>query len=174
MPAGVPLELRSPLLFAVAVAVVGCLVAVYLAARPVLPGAGGHLLRRVPPSAGRGLGVLDIVVVVVAVLALVGLVSGDVEGPSALLVPVLLALAVGLLGAALLRRVAGSAGRRALSQGRLAQGIAALSLARRPSLRNVLVVVTTAPRLRPSPSTRWSSPPTTAWPGPSSRPGPLR
>ena len=147
LPPGVPFELRPPLLLAMVVSVAGCLTAVYLAARPVLREPVASLLRRVPPSAGRGLGVLDIVVVVVAVLALVGLVSGDVEGPSALLVPVLLALAVGLLGAALLRRVAGSAGRRALSRGRLAQGIAALSLARRPSLRNVLVVVTTATAL---------------------------
>ncbi len=147
MPAGVPLELRWPLVIAVAVAVVGCLVAVYLAARPVLREPVASLLRRVPPATGRVLGMLDVVVVVVAVLALVGLVSGDVKGPSALLVPVLLALAVGLLGAALLRRVAAGTGRRALSKGRLAQGIAALSLARRPSLRNVLVVVTTATAL---------------------------
>ena len=54
MPAGVPLELRWPLLIAVGVAVVGCLVAVYLAARPVLrepvasppaPGTAGHRAR---------------------------------------------------------------------------------------------------------------------------------
>ena len=147
LPAGVPLELRWPLAAAVAVAVVGCLVAVYLAARPVLREPVAALLRRVPPATGGGLGVLDVVVVVVAVLALVGLVSGDVEGPSALLVPVLLALAVGLLGAALLRRVATRSGARALADGRLAHGIAALSLARRPSLRHVLVVVTTATAL---------------------------
>jgi putative ABC transport system permease protein len=131
----------------VGVAVVGCLVAVYLAARPVLREPVAALLRRVPPATGRGLGVLDVVVVVVAVLALAGIVTGDVEGPTALLAPVLLALAVGLLGAALLRRVAARAGRRALEHGRLANGIAALSLARRPSLRHVLVVVTTATAL---------------------------
>ena len=147
MPAGVPLELRWPLLAAVGVAVVGCLVAVYLAARPVLREPVASLLRRVPPATGRGLGVLDIVVVVVAVLAVVGLLSGDVQGPSALLAPVLLALAVGLLGAALLRRVAARTGRRAVARGSLSVGIAALSLARRPSLRHVLVVVTTATAL---------------------------
>jgi hypothetical protein len=91
--------------------------------------------------------VLDVVVVVVAVLALVGLLTGDVQGPAALLAPVLLALAVGLLGAAVLRQVAARGGRRALRRGRLATGIAALSLARRPSLRHVLVVVTTATAL---------------------------
>ena len=147
MPAGVPLELRWPLLAAAAVAVVGCLAAVYVAARPVLREPVAALLRRVPPATGKGLGVLDIVVVVVAALALVGLVSGDVDGPTALLVPVLLALAVGLLGAALLRRLAARTGRRALARGRLAPGLAALSLARRPSLRHVLVVVTTATAL---------------------------
>ena len=114
MPAGVPLELRWPLVAAVGVAVVACLVAVYLAARPVLREPVAALLRRVPPATGRGLGVLDVVVVVVAVLALAGIVTGDVEGPTALLAPVLLALAVGLLGAALLRRVAARTGRRAL------------------------------------------------------------
>ena len=147
LPAGVPLELRWPLLAAVAVSVVACLVAVYLAARPVLREPVAALLRRVPPVTGRGLGVLDVVVVVVAVVALGGLVSGDVEGPSALLAPVLLALAVGLLGAAALRRVAARFGAVALARGRLADGLAALSLARRPALRHVLVVVTTATAL---------------------------
>ena len=54
LPAGVPLELRWPLLAAVAVSVVACLVAVYLAARPVLREPVAALLRRVPPVTGRG------------------------------------------------------------------------------------------------------------------------
>ena len=90
---------------------------------------------------------LDVVVAVVATVAVVGLVSGDVDGPSALLTPVLLALAVGLVSAWLLRRAATGAGRRALARGHLATGLAALSLARRPALRHVLVVVTTATAL---------------------------
>ena len=147
MPAGVPLEVRWPVAVAVAVAVVGCLLAVYVAARPVLREPVAALLRRVPPVTGRGLGVLDVVVAVVAALAVAGLLAGDVGGPTALLTPVLLALAVGLLGAALLRRLAARAGRRALHRGRLPAGLAALSLARRPSLRHVLVVVTTATAL---------------------------
>ncbi|GAA4400461.1 hypothetical protein GCM10023168_09210 [Fodinibacter luteus] len=147
LPAGVPLELRWPVLAAVAVAVVGSLLAVHLAARPVLREPVAALLRRVPPATGGGLGVLDVVVVVLAVLGVVGLLTGDVEGPTALLTPVLLALAVGLLGAAVVRRLAARSGRRSLSRGRLAAGLAALSLARRPSLRHVLVVVTTATAL---------------------------
>jgi hypothetical protein len=147
MPTGVPLELRWPLLAAVGIAVVACLLAVYLAARPVLREPVAALLRRVPPATGRGLGMLDLVVVVVAAIAVVGIVSGDVHGPTALLAPVLLALAVGLLGSALVRRVASGTGRRAIARGSLPTGIAALSLARRPALRHVLVVVTTATAL---------------------------
>ena len=147
MPAGVPLELRWSLLAAVAVAVAGCLGVVYVAARPVLREPVAALLRRVPPVTGRGLGVLEVVVAALAAVAVVGLLTGDVGGPTALLTPVLLAVAVGLLGAALIRRLAARAGRRALGRGRLPAGLAALSLARRPSLRHVLVVVTTATAL---------------------------
>ena len=46
-----------------------------------------------------------------------------------------------------LRRGAAGAGRRALSGGHLATGLAALSVARRPAVRHVLVVVTTATAL---------------------------
>ncbi len=147
MPRGVPIELRWPLALAAGVAVVASLLAVYAAARPVLREPVASLLRRIPPSVAKGLGVLDVVVAVVAAVAVVGLVSGDVDGPSALLTPVLLALAVGLVGAWLLRRAAAGAGRRALARGHLATGLAALSLARRPALRHVLVVVTTATAL---------------------------
>ena len=147
MPRGVPIELRWPLALAAGVAVVASLLAVYAAARPVLREPVASLLRRIPPSVARGLGVLDVVVAVVATVAVVGLVSGDVDGPSALLTPVLLALAVGLVSAWLLRRAATGAGRRALARGHLATGLAALSLARRPALRHVLVVVTTATAL---------------------------
>ena len=147
LPIGVPLELRWPILVAAAIAVLASLVSVYLAARPVLREPIAALLRRVPPAATRGLGVLDVVVVVVASIAVLGLLTGDVQGPSALLMPLLLALAVGLLGAAALRRLATRAGRRALAGGRLSGGIAALSLARRPALRHVLVVITTATAL---------------------------
>jgi putative ABC transport system permease protein len=144
MPAGVPFELRWPVGAAAALAVVGSLLAVHAVSRPVLREPVGALLRRVPPQASKGLRLLDVVVVVVAALGVVAVVSGDVEGPTALLTPMLLALAVGLLGAALLRRLAARAGQRALASGRLATGLAALSLARRPALRNVLVVVTAA------------------------------
>ena len=147
MPRGVPLELRWPLALAAGVAVLASLVAVYAAARPVLREPVASLLRRIPPSVAKGLGVLDVVVAVVAAVSVVGLVSGDVDGPSALLTPVLLALAVGLVGAWLLRRAAAGAGRRALARGHLSTGLAALSLARRPALRHVLVVVTTATAL---------------------------
>ena len=144
MPAGVPFELRWPVVAAAALAVLGSLLAVRTVSRPVLREPVGALLRRVPPQASRGLGLLDVVVVVVAALGVVAVVSGDVEGPTALLTPMLLALAVGLLGAALLRRLAARAGQLALASGRLATGLAALSLARRPALRHVLVVVTAA------------------------------
>jgi hypothetical protein len=147
MPAGVPLEVRWPLGVAALVALAASLTSVYLAARPVLREPIASLLRRVPPAAARGLGVLDVAVVVVASVAVIGLVTGDVEGPTALLTPILLALALGLVGAALLRPTAVRVGRWSLSRGRLASGLAALSLARRPALRQVLVVVATATAL---------------------------
>ncbi|HOB79432.1 MAG TPA: hypothetical protein PKK62_04595 [Ornithinibacter sp.] len=144
MPPGVPFELRWPVAVAAVVAVLGSLLAVYVVSRPVLREPIGALLRRVPPQASRGLGMLDVVVIVVAALGVAAVLTGDVDGPTALLVPMLLALAVGLLGAAALRRLASRVAERALARGRLSAGLAALSLARRPALRNVLVVVTAA------------------------------
>ncbi len=147
VPPGVPFEMGWAVPAAAALAVAASLVVVASVVRPVLQEPVASLLRRVPPSTHRGLGVLDSVVVAVAVVAVVGLVTGDVSGPTALLVPVVLALAVGLLGSVLVRAVADRAGARALASGRLAAGLAWLSVARRPSLRHVLVVVTTATAL---------------------------
>ncbi|MGL5911370.1 MAG: hypothetical protein ACRCZP_15335, partial [Phycicoccus sp.] len=132
---------------AAGVALVVSLVAVVAVARPVAREPVGRLLRRIPAGRRGVVGMVDTVVVVVALLAVVGVLVGDVGGSGALLTPVLLGLATGLAGAAVVRAVAARTGRRALRSGRVAPALAAFALARRPTLRGSLVAVTTATAL---------------------------
>ncbi|MGL5928494.1 MAG: hypothetical protein ACRCY8_06125, partial [Dermatophilaceae bacterium] len=147
VPAGVPFEVGWAVPAAAGIALVASLGVVVAVARPVAREPVAGLLRRIPAGRRGVLGVVDTVVVVVALLVVVGVLTGDLGGSSALLTPVLLGLAVGLAGGAVVRAVAARGGRRALRSGRVAPALAALALARRPTLRGSLVAVTTATAL---------------------------
>ena len=142
LPAGVPFEVPGLAVAAVAVAGVVALAAVYAAARPVLREPVASLLRAVRPAVGRvRLGPADAVLVTLAAVGVGGLLSGSVSGPLAVLTPILLALAAGSLAAALLSGLVVRWGTRRLGRARLSVSLAALSAARRPALRWLLVVV---------------------------------
>ena len=145
LPAGIPFEL--PLLSVAALGLAGVvgLAAVYAAARPVLREPVTALLRGVPPTTGAArLGVVDAVLVVLALVGAAGLATRTVSGPVAILTPVLLALAAGGVGAALLSTLWGRWGRRRLGRAPLAATLAALAAARRPGLRWTLIAVSMA------------------------------
>lgn len=98
------------------------------------------LLRATPARAGAGGSlVLDVVLLTVAGCALL-VALGSSGGVLALLTPSLLAIAVALLVAHLLRRAAARAGRRWLPR-RTAGTLAAIQVARDPVLRSLLVVL---------------------------------
>ena len=143
LPPGVPFELGWQVPLAAGVAGVASLAVVYAAARPVLREPIASLLRRVPPAtASRTLRVGDVILVVLAAVGIVGIVTNQVTGPMAILTPTLLALAAGALLGAVVVVVATAIGRRSLGSGSLGSGLAALALARRPTTRHVLLVVT--------------------------------
>ncbi|KRE42010.1 FtsX-like permease family protein [Knoellia sp. Soil729] len=143
LPPGVPFELGWQVPAAAAVAGVASLAVVYAAARPVLREPIASLLRRVPPAtAGRSLRAGDIILVVLAAVGIVGIATNQVTGPMAILTPTLLALAAGALLGAVVVVVATVIGQRCLASGSLRSGLAALALARRPTTRHVLLVVT--------------------------------
>ena len=142
LPAGIPFEPPVLSLAALALAAVVGLSAVYAAARPVLREPVTSLLRAVPPPARTArVGLVDAVLAALAVVGVAGLATRTVSGPVAILTPVLLALAMGGLGAALLSGLAVRWGRRRLGRVPLAGSLAALAAARRPGLRWTVVAV---------------------------------
>ncbi|MFW5468874.1 FtsX-like permease family protein [Knoellia sp. CPCC 206435] len=143
LPPGVPFELGWLVPVAALVAGLASLAVVYAAARPVLREPIASLLRRVPPATtARTLRVGDVVLVVLAAVGIVGIVTGQVTGPMAILTPTLLALAAGAVLGAVVVVAATTLGRRALDRGGLGTALAGLAVARRPTTRHVLLVVT--------------------------------
>lgn len=144
LPAGIPFDLPLAILPWLLGAVLVSVLAVYLAARPVLREPVNDLLRSVAPERAGVSVVVDTVVVVLAALGAAGLASGALSGPAALATPTLLAIAVGVLAARLVPRLAAARARRAMSRGRVVAALAGHGIARRPAARRVLVVTTVA------------------------------
>jgi hypothetical protein len=136
-------------LAAVAVAVLGALVAAAIAERRALTAPVALLMRAVPPRrTGWRYGTIDAVVVALAL-------AGAYEARSyaaadetatwlALLTPALLAVALGVLIARLLVPIAARAGRAALRAGRLGAAVTAIELARRPAVPRLTALLTVA------------------------------
>lgn len=144
LPAGIPFDVPLAVLPWLIGSLLVSVLAVYLAARPVLGEPVNDLLRSVSPRRGGGSVVVDSVVVVLAGLGVVGLATGALSGPAALATPTLLAIAVGVLAARLVPRLAAARARRAMRRGRVAAAIAGHGIGRRPAARRVLVVTTVA------------------------------
>lgn len=144
LPAGIPLDVPLAVLPWLVGAVLVSVLAVYLAARPVLREPVNDLLRSVTPDRAGGSVVVDTVVVVLAAIGAAGLATGALSGPAALATPTLLAIAVGVLAARLVPRIAASRARRAMRRGRVAAALAGHGIARRPAARRVIVVTTVA------------------------------
>ncbi|KGN39605.1 FtsX-like permease family protein [Knoellia subterranea] len=143
LPPGVPFEFGWQVPVAALVAGLASLAVVYAAARPVLREPIASLLRRVPPAtAARTLRLGDVILLVLAAVGVVGIVTGQVSGPMAILTPTLLALAAGALLGVLVVVVATRIGQRSLASGGLGSALAGLAIARRPTTRHVLLVVT--------------------------------
>lgn len=136
-----PVGWRYPLL-----ALVGALACVPLAQRQSMVTSVSAVLRRVPPRTRRWSGgVLDAVVVVLAVAALFQLRSAaGAPAGLALLVPGLLVAAVAVLAGRLVLPLAVRLGRWALRRGRLPMGLAALRASRTPGMARLLVLMAVA------------------------------
>jgi hypothetical protein len=106
----------------------------------------GTMLRQVPTRQPIArLAAVEVVVVVLAVAAAYQVRTGAPAGGDglALLTPMLVALAMGLICARLVGIVAARLGRRALRRGRLGRALAHLYLARQPSQARLLAVLVT-------------------------------
>jgi hypothetical protein len=120
--------------------------AVALAAVPTLRQPLVALLRRVPPRASAlRLGAVEGGLVAATAAGLVTLLAGDdADGPVALLVPGLLAVAGGLVLGQLVVPVAAGLSRGALRRGRTTPALASIQVARRPALRRLIAIITVA------------------------------
>lgn len=147
LPEGIPFDIPPTVLPWLLGAFVVSVLAVYLAARPVLREPVNDLLRSVRPSAAGGSSVVETVVVVLAALGVIGLTTGSLSGPAALATPTLLAIAVGVVAARLVPRIAARRARSAMRRGRVAAALAGHAIGRRPAARRVLVVTTVATAL---------------------------
>ena len=130
---------------AVAVVIAGGLLMLILVEAAVLWQPVAALLRRVP-AARRDwrAGVVDLVLVAVAVAAVYQARTGGSDNSLGLLAPVLVALAVALVLAWLLIRVADRAGGSAVRRGRLGFGLTAVQVSRQPGLDRVFALVVVA------------------------------
>jgi putative ABC transport system permease protein len=144
LPEGVPFEVPWYSLVALAASAVVCAVAIWLAARPVQQLPVSALLRRVSRERARAFGIVDILAVALAAFGLIGLATGTLEGPLALVTPTLIALAAGLVASRLAVPIAGASGRANLRRGRIGSALTAFGLERRPTLRKVVTVVSVA------------------------------
>ena len=136
-----------PVLVTVLIAVAGGLVTAALSSRQVFRRPVSDLLRRVPPRrAGRGAGLIDGVVLVLAIAGVVQLVSdrGGQPSPVALLGPGMVAVAGGLLAARLLVRVARRRTTMSLARGRAAGVVGWAGVARRPGTSRIASVLAVA------------------------------
>lgn len=142
---GISVPLRWPMLLAVAGSALAGVVAVTLTAVPTVREPLITLLRAVPPrSSALRAGVADGAVVALCVAGVVTLLSGAHEDPTALLAPGLIALAGGLALSQVVVPAAVLLGRAALRRGALGTALAAVAVARRPSLRRLVAIVTVA------------------------------
>ena len=144
LPEGVPFEVPWSSLVALSTSAVVCAVAIWLAARPVQQLTISALLRRVSRERVRAFGVVDVLAVALAAFGLIGLATGSLEGPLALVTPTLVALAAGLVASRLAVPIAAASGRAHLRRGRIGPALTAFGLERRPTLRKVVTVVSVA------------------------------
>ncbi len=148
LPPGVPFELPALVWAAAALAGLVCLATVFGTAVPVIRQPISSLLRRIGPTRRAGaLPLLDVITIALALAGLVGLATGTVTGPLAILTPTLLSLAVGLLATRLWVPLAAGGAVRALRRGSVTGALASWQVSRRPTLRKVLTIVTVATAL---------------------------
>lgn len=148
LPAGVPVDVPWTVYAAAGVALLGGLGALLLTSAAALREPIPSLLRRIPPrQRGLAVGLLDAVVITVALAGVVTITTGNASGPLAMATPALLALGAGLLVALLVVPLTAWLGRRALGRGRVTAGLTAVHLARRPAVRRVVAIVTVASAL---------------------------
>ena len=151
---GDPLTLTAA---AVGLAVVGAAIAALAAERRTLTESVAALGRRVGrPRTGRRQFVLDAIVVVLALAGAYQAAAGAGQGV-ALVAPLLLALAVGVLAVRLAPVAAGRIGANALHAGRLGAALAAHHLARRAGAASVLGVVVVTVAVGTATTLTWSS-----------------
>ncbi len=140
---GTHVELRWPVFAAAAVGLVLACFAAWLASRRTFATGVLTLLRRVPQRSSKGAGVLEVVVVTLAVVGLAAALQ-DRSNSFALLAPAALALVAGVIAGRVLVLWAKMRLGIARRTGNIAGILASAQLARRPGAARTVVVLTAA------------------------------
>lgn len=148
LPANAPAEVPLTAVLAGATALGVLLAATGLAVLRVSREPVNSLLRRVPTRRSTWrVGAADAVLLSGSVVIVLAFATGSLTGPMAVVAPALLALSVGIGLAHLLTAVAAGVGRRLLRRGRYVAGVGASMVARQPSTRQLVTIVTVASAL---------------------------
>ncbi|CCI55054.1 FtsX-like permease family protein [Nostocoides jenkinsii] len=140
-----PTELPLTTVYAAGLALLLMLALAVLSVRRLSTEPIADLLRSIPARrAGISLGVLEAMVVAASGAAFLALATGSVRGPIGQAAPILLAIAVGLLGARLLPAAFAALGRALLRGGRATPAAALLQASRRGTTRWLVPIVTVA------------------------------
>lgn len=138
-------SLDVPALVGAAVTLVIALVGAAIVERRAVGTSVGDALRDVPTRRRRVYGLVELVATVICGAAIGQSYSApDQKGGLVLLVPVLIALVIGLLVAGLVRPIATALGADQLHRGRVSAAIAAFQLARRPGADRVMAMAIVA------------------------------
>jgi hypothetical protein len=145
LPGNVAVEVRIPVVVALALSIAAVTLTTWVVADRVGREPIAALLRRVPPRRpGWALGTTDAVALTASALIVGAFATGNLTGPLALAAPAVLALAVGLVVSRAAAPVATRVGRRLLRAGRPGPAVAFLQVARRPGVRGVIALLTVA------------------------------
>lgn len=148
LPDPLTVELRWPVVAAVALAAAVLAGVTLLASRRVAHEPVERLLRRVPPRRARwALGTSEAVLVAAAGSITLVFATGGLDGPAALAAPGLIGVVVGVVLAHLTTPTAAGLGRRLLARGRVRSGTSMLDAARSPATRRIIAIVTIASAL---------------------------
>jgi hypothetical protein len=147
-PVPVPIEVPGGFVLAVLGAALAVLAVVLAAARRAVREPVDSMLRAIPARhTGRASGIVEIAITVFSLTAVVVLLTGNLEGPLAILAPTLLAVAVGLLLGRGLAPATRYLSRQLLRGGHAVAAAGIVTAVRRPAASRVLVMVVVASSL---------------------------
>jgi len=153
----VGIALTAPALIVAAATLVVALIGAAIVERRAVGVSVGDALRDVPARRRRSFGLIELAATVTCAAAIGQFIADpDEQGGLVLLVPVLIALTIGLLVAGLVRPIATAVASDQLHRGRISAAIAGFQLARRPGADRIMAMAIVAIALAGYSASAWN------------------